>query len=244
MTDSEDMDIDNVLLVTSRGHQTGKETPQDLASFSNPDPTDQDFLNSPRARRARVPPAAPATSVAPVSPAKAKENNLRLILEAALPTGTVVSNETLDRLSHAFIALIDKTSEAAARKAVSRTATRTAAAKSSPSRRITSAAARAPAPTKSVGAVKTSSRGRPPRVQKGTASRGKKQKEESESEEEEDEEYEVESIISHRIRDGNLQFRIKWKGFPINKSTWEEKSALDGCQELLKEYLKKENLSL
>ncbi|KAF9163826.1 hypothetical protein BGX21_002781 [Mortierella sp. AD011] len=242
MTDSRDMDIDSVSLVTSRGHQTGKEIPQDPASSSNFDPTDPDFLNSPRARRVRVPPATPGTPAATASPAKAKENNLRLILEAALPTGTVVSNETLDRLSHAFIALIDRTSEAAARKVVSRTATRTTAAKSSASRRITSAAARAPAPTKSVGAVKTPSRGRPLKVQKGTASQGKKQKEESESEE--DEEYEVESIISHRIRDGNLQFRIKWKGFPINKSTWEERSALDGCQELLKEYLKKENLSL
>ncbi|KAF9359393.1 hypothetical protein BGX26_012401 [Mortierella sp. AD094] len=241
MTDSEDMDIDDVSLITSRGHQTGKEATKDPASSSNTDPTETDIFNSSRARRSRATPAAPAAPAAPAIPAKAKENNLRLILEAALPTGTIVSNETLDRLSQAFLALIDKTSEAAARKAVSRSTPRSSATRPPPSRRVVSAAVKAPAPTRSAGVVKSPTRGRPLKVQKGIASQGRKQKEESESE---DEEYEVESILSHRTRDGKTQFRIKWKGFPIHKSTWEEKSALDGCQELLKDYLKKEKLSL
>jgi hypothetical protein len=59
------------------------------------------------------------------------------------------------------------------------------------------------------------------------------------------EEYEVQSILGHRALPGeDIKFKIWWKGYPRNQSTWEDESALDGCQDLLKEYVEKHNLKL
>ncbi|KAG0246224.1 hypothetical protein BGX31_003688 [Mortierella sp. GBA43] len=59
------------------------------------------------------------------------------------------------------------------------------------------------------------------------------------------EEYEVQSILGHRVMPGeDIKFKIWWKGYPRNQSTWEDDSALDGCQDLLKEYVEKHNLKL
>ncbi|KAI8595734.1 hypothetical protein EDD21DRAFT_390346 [Dissophora ornata] len=78
------------------------------------------------------------------------------------------------------------------------------------------------------------------------------QMEEEEEDKEEDvddegEEYEVEKILDHRRprgRRGAYQFRLKWKGYLESESTWEDKSALDHCQELLLEYAEMNDLTL
>jgi Chromo (CHRromatin Organisation MOdifier) domain len=43
-----------------------------------------------------------------------------------------------------------------------------------------------------------------------------------------EEEYEVEAIINHRFKGRNrqLQYLIKWKGYPHSDNTWEPKTAI------------------
>ncbi|KAF9366917.1 hypothetical protein BGX34_000035 [Mortierella sp. NVP85] len=63
--------------------------------------------------------------------------------------------------------------------------------------------------------------------------------------EEEEEEYEVQEILNHRAPPGqDIKFKIWWKGYPRNQSTWELEDALAGCQDLLKEYAEKHGLKL
>ncbi|KAF9201909.1 hypothetical protein BGZ49_007897 [Haplosporangium sp. Z 27] len=197
------------------------------------------------------------------------QDHIRIILEAALPTGTVVSEETLERLSSTLLSLINETSEATVRKFISSSgsgsAKRVSKSKSSQKSK-SSTGVRSPATIKkSAAKARTSSRGGSIKVQKvvpkKSSAKSKKEdaveeeeekeereeeeeEEEEEEKEEEEEEYEVESILAHRNRSGKLQFLLKWKGFPKSESTWEEKEALDGCQVMLNDYIKKENLSL
>ncbi|KAF8976890.1 hypothetical protein BGZ46_007875 [Entomortierella lignicola] len=193
------------------------------------------------------------------------QDHVRIILEAALPTGTVVSEETLDRLSSTLLSLINETSEATVRKFISSSGSGSAkrVSKSKASQKSkSSTGVRSPATIKkSAATARTSSRGGSIKVQKvvpkKSSAKSKKEdaveeeekeereeEEEEEEKEEEEEEYEVESILAHRNRSGKLQFLLKWKGFPKSESTWEEKEALDGCQVILNDYVKKENLSL
>ncbi|KAF9435984.1 hypothetical protein BGZ76_005098 [Entomortierella beljakovae] len=156
-----------------------------------------------------------------------RETHLREILESALPTGTVVSNEVLSRLSQALATIIDETSEAAARKAVGQLSSKSLGKRSAP-------AIKKP--------VSKTANTKAANGKNSNVSRSKKQVETDESEEEE---YEVESILSHKTgRNGKLSFQIKWKGYPASQSTWEDTGALAGCKDLLKEYAKKHKLSL
>ena len=51
-----------------------------------------------------------------------------------------------------------------------------------------------------------------------------------------EEDYEVESILDQRGAGRALEYLVKWKGWPAEDSTWEPKSALADCPDVLKEW--------
>lgn len=57
-------------------------------------------------------------------------------------------------------------------------------------------------------------------------------------EEEGHQEFEVETIL--QSRKNNAEFRVKWKGYPIEQATWEPKANLQHCQQLLDDFLAKQ----
>ncbi|XP_065197858.1 chromobox protein homolog 3-like isoform X2 [Sycon ciliatum] len=65
---------------------------------------------------------------------------------------------------------------------------------------------------------------------KGDKRKGKKRKHEDEPEE-----YTVEKILGKRVKNGRIEYLLKWNGFPDSDNTWEPKENLI-CQELLEEY--------
>ena len=50
------------------------------------------------------------------------------------------------------------------------------------------------------------------------------------------EEYEVESILNHRSRRGQMQYLVKWKGYPDHENSWLPETSLNNAQELLQNY--------
>ena len=50
-------------------------------------------------------------------------------------------------------------------------------------------------------------------------------------------EYEVEEVLDHREVRGKRQYLLQWKGTP--ESSWEWETNMQGCVELLKDYLQK-----
>ena len=60
----------------------------------------------------------------------------------------------------------------------------------------------------------------------------------------EEPEYEVESILKRRVRKigkgARVEFLVHWKGYPSEEDTWEPKSNLTHCKEILKEFYKQE----
>ena len=50
-------------------------------------------------------------------------------------------------------------------------------------------------------------------------------------------EYEVESILQSRTSQNNCHFLVKWKGYPIKEASWEPKSNLSSCAQLLAKFL-------
>ena len=60
----------------------------------------------------------------------------------------------------------------------------------------------------------------------------------------EEPEYEVESILKRRVRKigkgARVEFLVHWKGYPSEEDTWEPKSNLTHCREILKEFYKQE----
>ncbi|KAG6915390.1 hypothetical protein DXG01_011736 [Tephrocybe rancida] len=59
------------------------------------------------------------------------------------------------------------------------------------------------------------------------------------SEEDNEKDYEVESILSHRYNNENWDFLVKFKGYGKNKAVWYARGDyhLDGCMEIIEEYL-------
>jgi len=49
-------------------------------------------------------------------------------------------------------------------------------------------------------------------------------------------EYEVEKIMAQRGPQGRREYFIKWKGYPIYESTWEEEEALQNAQQILRRF--------
>ncbi|KAK8893331.1 Chromobox protein 1 [Tritrichomonas musculus] len=67
----------------------------------------------------------------------------------------------------------------------------------------------------------------------------KKVQESYSSSESEDEAYEVEKIVNHRMKNGRLQYYLKWVGYESSENTWEYEDNLDNCPLLIKEYWEK-----
>ena len=59
---------------------------------------------------------------------------------------------------------------------------------------------------------------------------------------EESGEYEVERIVNHRRKNGVLEYRLKWKGYPMSECTWEDEDQLS-CDDLLKEYWEQKKIA-
>jgi Chromo (CHRromatin Organisation MOdifier) domain len=51
-----------------------------------------------------------------------------------------------------------------------------------------------------------------------------------------EEEFEVDSIISHRRQRGKSQYLVKWLGWPLSESRWEEENQLTHCDSALKHF--------
>ena len=48
--------------------------------------------------------------------------------------------------------------------------------------------------------------------------------------------YNIEKIIGRRNINGELEYKIKWEGYPMNQCTWEPMKNLESAKELVEEY--------
>ena len=50
--------------------------------------------------------------------------------------------------------------------------------------------------------------------------------------------FEIKRIIGIRFIDdqNSIEFKLEWKGYPIEDATWEPESHLFGCDDLIKEF--------
>ena len=48
--------------------------------------------------------------------------------------------------------------------------------------------------------------------------------------------YEVSQILSDRVKYGNIEYLVRWKGYSMNESTWQPEDDLNNCDQLLKAY--------
>ncbi|XP_069615191.1 M-phase phosphoprotein 8 [Ranitomeya imitator] len=62
---------------------------------------------------------------------------------------------------------------------------------------------------------------------------------ESEQEDEEDV-FEVESILDSKTEEGEVLYRVRWKGYDSEGDTWEPEAHLDDCKEVLLEFRRKQ----
>ncbi|KAK9402427.1 M-phase phosphoprotein 8 [Crotalus adamanteus] len=60
-----------------------------------------------------------------------------------------------------------------------------------------------------------------------------------ESEDEENNVYEVEKILDMKTEDGEVKYKVRWKGYAPDDDTWEPEEHLKDCKEVLLEFRKK-----
>ena len=52
----------------------------------------------------------------------------------------------------------------------------------------------------------------------------------------EDSEYEIEKIIDKRLKNGILEYKVKWLGYDDSHSSWEPLSNLENAKDAIKDY--------
>ncbi|XP_073518510.1 M-phase phosphoprotein 8 [Phyllobates terribilis] len=73
------------------------------------------------------------------------------------------------------------------------------------------------------------------------AGAGTNKMEEAESEQEDEEDvFEVESILDAKTEEGEVLYRVRWKGYDSDGDTWEPEAHLDDCKEVLLEFKRKQ----
>jgi hypothetical protein len=55
-------------------------------------------------------------------------------------------------------------------------------------------------------------------------------------------EYEVEAIVAHRKISNQMQYLIKWKGYPTSEHTWQNTKDLDNAKTLLQAYKRRKKI--
>ena len=59
---------------------------------------------------------------------------------------------------------------------------------------------------------------------------------------ESEQEYEVEEVLEKKRYGRHWRYRIKWKGYPVDESTWEPIKNLENCAEKLREFEKRRQM--
>ena len=52
-------------------------------------------------------------------------------------------------------------------------------------------------------------------------------------------EYEVEKIVDKRVKNGKVEYKIKWAGYSMDECTWEPLKNLENITKMIENYNKK-----
>ena len=55
-------------------------------------------------------------------------------------------------------------------------------------------------------------------------------------------EYEVEKIVDKRVKNGKVEYKIKWVGYSMQECTWEPLKNLENIKKMIDDYNMKLNL--